>query len=191
MSNSSGYPHIPDHADRAVALLGSSFRTPGFEALVRACVAPVQVMEDFCAAVYTGLNVDSATGYALELLGALVGEQRGTLADDEYRRLVKAKARALRSTGAVVDALAVANLALAPDGGARVVELPPCYYEVTLPADPSREFSAEMRVRVRRVLELARPAGWGAQYIYHVANPFAFDGPPELGWDEGGFADIL
>lgn len=183
--------YISNHGDRAVALLPSAYRTPPFEAFIRALVEPVQVVEDFCEAVYGAFDVETATAPALGQFGALVDEAQGTLSDDEYRRIIRAKARALRSADAVFDIVEVAAL-LNPDGTNSVRELPPCYYEVTLVVPAGAPFSAEMRQRARRVLDKAKPAGWGREYMYAEGSGFfTFDGPPEPGFDEGGFIDIL
>lgn len=187
-----------NHGDNAVALLSSAFRKPGVERMVRALVTPVQVVDDFAASVVSGLRVDTATNPQLRALGKLVGELQGELTDAEFRRVIRAKARALRTTGAARDSLDVAHLLLGEGTGGRVIlsEIAPCYYEVTVLADPGAPWTAAYRARARRILDLTRPAGWGAGYLYAaVTPPFAVGpvaaGAAGAGFDVGAFSDYL
>lgn len=186
------YRIITNHGALAVELLPTAWRKPRVEALVKALAAPVQVVEDFAAAIFTGYNITTATMPQLGHLAALVGESPGTLSDSELRRVVQGKARALRSTGAVADIYATASLLAGEDATVRVTEVAACYYEVLLLLPLGSEMSTEMRARARRVLDKARPAGWGSLYLYgEGGEPFGFDGYPPAGYDAGHFVTIL
>lgn len=192
------YRIITDYGQRAVEALPSGLRTPGFEAATRALVQPLQVLEDFCAAIFTGFNVDNATNPQLSQLGKLVNEAQGGLneaqgglTDAQYRRIIRAKARALRSTGAARDILDVARLLMPAGGTVRLVELGYASYSVLLIVDPGDPWGAEFRQRARRVLDVARSAGWSAEYTYAEFDAFAYDGPPQPGFDVGPYTSLL
>lgn len=43
------------------------------------------------AAVYASLDIDSATGHALDMFGEMVGQDRGIATDEQYRIMIKAR----------------------------------------------------------------------------------------------------
>ena len=63
------------------------------------------------AALYDSLDIDSATGGALDLYGEMVGQARGAAADAQYRALIRAKIsrnRARSDLNSVAQAIASA-----------------------------------------------------------------------------------
>lgn len=79
------------------------------EALIRAAVAELQVIEDIIAELY-GISVDTATDNELDVLGRIVGENRKGKGDDVYRIWVKARMMANRSSGTAEELMAIAYI---------------------------------------------------------------------------------
>lgn len=75
-------------------------------------LTPLQEIED---AAHQLLNrtLDNATGYTLDCYGKLVGQPRGVFTDDEdYRRVIRARILANKSSGTIRDVLRVARAVL-------------------------------------------------------------------------------
>jgi hypothetical protein len=190
-------PYNPSHADTALGEeLPSRWRSaPRLRALVSAFCLALQLVEDEAYDLIVSLDLDTATGLFLDIRGGRVFEPRRGLADDEYRAIIRAKARALRACGTAADVYEVAQLVAPPDTVVELRELPIAAYEVTFVVDPSRAPSDNYRRRMRALMDLARPIGWNPEYLLVVSRPaFAFDGPVDplkAGYDEGGFIGLL
>jgi hypothetical protein len=104
------------HVTDALARLGEQFKSqPNLVAFLTAHVAPLQDIEDALQQLLLERQVDTAIGDQLDALGALVGQARAGLSDDNYRRYVRARIMANRSKAIVEDLLQVARLILDED----------------------------------------------------------------------------
>jgi hypothetical protein len=122
------------HVTDALARLGEQFKSqPNLVAFLTAHVAPLQDIEDALQQLLLERQVDTAIGDQLDALGALVGQARAGLSDDDYRRYVRARIMANRSRAIVEDLLQVARLVL-NDGDAviRVKTWGVAAYDVTI-----------------------------------------------------------
>lgn len=100
-----------DHVAAALSRLPEQFkRKPKIEALLTALVTPCISLEDALWQLLTERAVDTAIGVQLDQLGSIVGQERGGLDDDDYRRYIRARIMANRSRGTVEDLLRVARL---------------------------------------------------------------------------------
>ncbi len=82
--------------------------------LLRVLIAPMQDIETALQQLIAR-TVDNATGINLDVFGRIVGQPRGGLLDDDYRRLIRARIVANRSSGEIESLLAVAALVLNDD----------------------------------------------------------------------------
>ena len=83
---------VDDHAEDALTLLPEQFkRKENFEAFVTAFVNVVQDTEDMLQALWQGRFLDNAIGSQLDGLGSIVGEERGSLEDDDYRVRIRVR----------------------------------------------------------------------------------------------------
>lgn len=69
-----------------------------------------QTIEDALQQMYTGYWIDEAVGEQLNVLGRTVGQLRGGMDDDDYRRMIRARISVNRSKGTIADILTVAQL---------------------------------------------------------------------------------
>lgn len=110
-----------NHVANALARLPHQYRGNGTvetntQKLVRVLLSPAPVLEQAMQDVLLRRSVDTAVGVQLDVLGKLVGRQRGGIADDEvYRRFVRAQIAANRSNGLIDDILAIARLVVNDD----------------------------------------------------------------------------
>lgn len=78
--------------------------------LLRGLLQPTQEIEDALQQLLLERGVDTAVGDQLDVLGRLVGQDRGGMSDDDFRRLVRARISVNRSKGAIADILRVTDL---------------------------------------------------------------------------------
>ena len=90
------------------------------EKLISILMRPFQRLENTAIQLLTLRYVDTATGYQLDVLGRVVGQARGGLVDDIYRRYIRARIATNRSTGRREELIRICRLILG-DPAARVV----------------------------------------------------------------------
>lgn len=147
----------------------------------------VQDVNDAFTSFDSQLNVATATGKPLELLGKLVGEYRQGRSDDVYRLWVSAKVRANRSNGTIEDINDIFRILTNGIGKVQVIEYQPARilvkvngFNVTLP----NEFFA--------ILRLARKAGVAYNLEYSTsAYGFGFRFAGGVAGGGKGFPDAL
>jgi hypothetical protein len=80
-----------------------------------ALVAPIQDLENAIQQLLTERTVDRAIGVQLDVIGRLVKQRREGRLDDDYRRHLRARIKANRSSGIVEEWLAIAELIVYDD----------------------------------------------------------------------------
>lgn len=112
---------IEDHVARGLARLPMQFKgKPNFESFLTVLLTPIQRVEDALWQLLTERGIDTATAAQLNTLGKIVGQPRGGMVDADYRRYVRAKIAANKSTGKPEDLIAVALAVLGPDPAAEI-----------------------------------------------------------------------
>lgn len=103
--------HKTDLATVAKSRVVSQYRNaPLFVALMAAIANVVQLAEDAFWDLANAVLLDSATGVWLEYLGSIVGEAREGWGDTDYRRFIRARILANRSSGTINEVLTVVAL---------------------------------------------------------------------------------
>jgi hypothetical protein len=153
---------------------------------------PYQVLEDTVQTMLAQRSVDVATGWWLEQIGALVGQPRNGVTDDEvYRRYVRARVLVLKSDGQAETIYTIARLVLGDTGhtlriynwgvAAFVIRVETLALDfptaVVLISFLRRAVSAGVRV----ILEFEQEDG---------AEMFAFDGGTGLGFGDASDPDV-
>lgn len=179
-----------DHPGQAAALLLSQDRLhPGAQGLLRALMQSVQRLEVDLFDLYTSLNLDYATGAALDRVGSWVNEPRGVLTDDIYRLVIRVKLFALTASSNTDDMLAIVMDLSAPS---TVLHWPlyPAGGQIQIQRSA---FMGESRAsRLARLAEIVRPAGVALLITEAVVDGFGFDDDPTaLGFDEGIFSEVI
>lgn len=82
------------------------------EKLLISMTGPAQDVEDAMFDLFVYRAADTAFGDQLDALGNLVGQERGGLSDDDYRRFIRARVMANRSRGNIEDMIRVMNLVI-------------------------------------------------------------------------------
>lgn len=168
--------HIPDHEDEALDEgISYLWKDGALRALLKAVSSPIQALEDLMYGLALAGSIDSATDRELDVFGVLVGEYRRGLNDDEYRRILKTKARAARSDGTREEIIGLFESLFEGRGSVSVPDRYPATVEFILSTDD--DVSLAYRRRAARVLREALPLGVGARFtITTSAGGFVFGG---------------
>lgn len=104
--------HVADALDR----LRAQFREkPNIETLLAILVGPIQSTEDAFQQLLNERSIDTAIGVNLDNIGLIVGQLRNGYADDDYRRLVRARIATNMSDGSIERMIKIARLVIDSD----------------------------------------------------------------------------
>lgn len=104
---------ITDHTDQALERLVEQFKEKAnIVKLLTALTGTVQDAEDALWALFVERTVDTAIGVHLDAIGKKVGQVRGGMIDETYRRFIRARIATNRSRGTIGDVLRIARLVL-------------------------------------------------------------------------------
>lgn len=179
-----------DHIGRAFRRLLSQYRSkPRIVAFVRALARAANVCEEELFSVLISFDIDNANRNRLEIWGSLVGEQRGGLTDDEYRRFIKARMLVNTSNGTPDELIRILETVTYPSEVSYRDCFPACYMITALRGTPMSDIVAR---RVGRLMIQAKPAGIGCIVIEAVSPAFGFAGDADAGgYDEGLFSRTI
>jgi len=170
-------PYQPDHETEGLdELLVQLQNRDNIEGLIVGLIVPIQALEDDYLDLRTDQLLSASVGTQLDRWGRLVGEIRGTLADDDYRRFITARILANLSGGNADRLLEVLRLVAAPFTAGEVCvyrQLGGPAYLIAIYRDVA--LSATMAARVADILDDIRPAGVGAAIVESVAPAWRFD----------------
>lgn len=160
--------YIPDHRERARADLLSQFRhKTRIEALIRALALGTQNLEDALLDFVVSLSVDFATDELLNRLGKLVGEQRLGLSDSEFRRIIRVRIAANRSSGTRDELISIFEQATDAAEVRYVDSFPAAFLLIAfVPEIPSQI----LRDRINAIIEIAKPAGVNFTASYNITG---------------------
>ena len=103
-----------DHVGKMLVRLGEEFRKPRIQATLSAEAAQYQAIEDAYWQLLAEFGIETAVGWALDVLGRIVGEPRQGATDADYRLRVRARIRVNRSDGTIEDVIDVVRLLIGP-----------------------------------------------------------------------------
>lgn len=182
---------ITDHVAQALDTLLSQFSEPNgvrVRALVTIFNDEIQTMEDWQQDVAAQLNdIDLAIGAQLDRYGGYVGEVRNTLADDDFRRVIKARGLANQSETDIETIIAIASLVT--QGAIKIVISGRAYFRLTYTL--TSPLSTLLRQAIVRLVVLAKPVGVSCTIIEAndaAGDNFTYDIGP--GYDVGHYASI-
>ena len=80
--------------------------------MLRVLLQPTQDLEDVLQALRTQRSIDAAVGAQLDMIGAIVGQPRNGMTDDDYRIYCRARIATNRSGGSYEDLIKISLLVL-------------------------------------------------------------------------------
>lgn len=128
-------------------------------------------LEDVFEELFTRRTLEAAAGVQLDGWGAIVGVERGSLSDGDYRIRIGAQILINLSQGSREDIFKIVAALLPPGFNWTLAEQPPAAFEVIV----DDVFTQNKREVARNVC-LAALAGVRCILRTHDANPFEFDG---------------
>jgi hypothetical protein len=117
-----------------------------------------------------------------------VGEERGVLRDDEYRRFISARILANRCTGSTDELLAVFGTVTGPQYGIKHGDLFPAGFQFWVARD--RFMREPVRRRVARLMASIKPGGVSMVLIEALVGGVGA-GSPWTGTSSGGLARLI
>lgn len=182
--------HIPDWEQRAEARLLVPWRKPRIRAFVRALAQGAQYHEDESLSLVMSCGLDEATGHALDQWGELVGEQRLSLSDSEYRQFIQARMLVNRCSGLTDELIEILETAAGPHLGVYSETLQPACLTLVVVRNAFLVDAAKRRVA--RLMTEAAPAGRNLVVVEALNGGFGFDDAladiPISAFSAGGFA---
>ncbi len=135
-------------------------------------IGQLETLEEELIALRDERTVDASVGVQLDGLGAIVGVDRGALAnDDEYRAVIRAKIRVNNSDGTPEDLLKIATLAI-PDVTWSIKNQ---YPAAVLMSSGGVTATAVDEGVINTLFQLAKFGGVKLQYRFDsTATPFTF-----------------
>jgi hypothetical protein len=130
-------------------------RRPLFNGLLSSYLDQIQQLEDAAWSVYIGTMLPSATGDALDMLGALVGQPRGGRDDATYKLWITARVRLASSSGTPVDLLAIVRAVLPLTITITLIE----YFPADVAIDMAGAIDAQTALQIGEMLQQAKAAG--------------------------------
>lgn len=165
---------VSDHCADGLSQLIIQYQNTGrLKSLICSYLDRVQAIEDdLNDLLTTALDVDSATGAALDNLGTLVGESRGGLGDDQYRKAVRTRILINRANGLISELIQIASVWYGTDlETVKVREYYPASVYFQVEGEPLTSDPVLLGQRIRD----AAPAGVGFHFIWDqgAAQTFA------------------
>jgi hypothetical protein len=171
----------------SIALLVEQFKdSPNLISLLTSFVAQLQELDTVVLELYTDRWLESAIGAQLDIIGAIVGEERQGKSDDDYRDAIKVRIGINLGNGTAEDVIEVVR-SFFDDMTVQIVDYYPASFVVRLidPIDPLTIDTTKLRAYIQDV----KPVGVHVVLEFYVTGPFQFD--TGLGYDLGKYAGAL
>lgn len=181
---------VVDHIDAALGHLLAQFKDlPRVQGLIAATNGELNFIEVALQQIVTMTSIDDSEGAQLDLLGRQFALPRNDRVDDDYRTFLKAKVRALLSTGALGDLYAILDIT-DPGGTYPARFWYPASVEIRYTDPPQATIEAVLdRAQILRIAK----AGGVALFLFwlpddvpamFVFSDFWTGDEPGLGWDD-------
>jgi hypothetical protein len=154
---------------RALVQMDDSTGTRNFRDLLRVIACQPGRFYDACNGLKAALELETAVGAQLDLVGAIVGLAREGFDDDDYRRYLTIQVELLLAnergeamwTGTVENILRIARTFIGPGGPAiTLTNLPPYSYHLDLPAGVLTIDEAKLLARFLTIATYAAVLGF-------------------------------
>jgi len=99
-----------EHLEKALDERAGPFQVPETAWLIQPIARQIQELEDAVWQIFDSRFIDLATGDALEILGAIVGEYDDGGTDEDFRLRIRLKLKAIVSQGRQLDYFDLLNL---------------------------------------------------------------------------------
>lgn len=124
---------ITDHAARALARLLWQYRDKTrLAGVLNASSAQIQELENALYELWSLRTLDAATGAQLDVIGKMVKQPREGVSDAVYRPRIRARIRALRSSGLVEDVVQTLDLLVPTTVTIKLRQQPPAGFSILL-----------------------------------------------------------
>lgn len=179
---------IQDHEQRARDNLIAQFQQkPDLEALLNSYIEQIQDLETVYFDLVDDRTLDSAIGAQLDGIGDIVGEDRQSRSDADYRLAIRSRIIVNNSTGTTEDLNQLGRSLLGSTFGFEVSEIFPAGLIVQLqdPIDPVQTDPQQLI----NFFRATRAAGVRLILTFGIVGSFRYDSGP--GYDVGVYGGAL
>jgi len=182
-----------DHVAEALTRFQQTLQDqPNLATFLTAHVAPIQDIEDALQDVLTERQVDTAIGDQLDMLGAIVGQPRDGLSDDDYRRYIRARIKTNRSRGTIPEIVSIAEFVINdPDAVIELTNWGVAAYDLQI---GDILVTDELAAILLAFLQDATAAGVRPILRYNNNDPtiaFIWGAPSQNCWGEGNWQGAI
>lgn len=193
MTDFSPILHRTDLVERALRLMPRRWRgnMARFEELLSLFAGVLQELEDTTVALVLETTLDAAEGVHLDQYGELVGEPRGDLEDDDYRRMIRARIAINGSNGRPEDLITILALILNLESDIELLEWFPREVGLQYKIDPPT--SDALRAKLVDAMDRAATGGVRVRLVeVRAGRPFfGFAGGNAKGFGVGHLGAAL
>lgn len=187
MSDAPEFQYRGDYEEWLLAMLNPRRNQTQWRALVRALALACQQAEDLAWDVFLSNQLDNASGITLKYAGRKVGEEIGELTESEFRKIISARLRVMKTNGSPDDLLDILKAAT----GATSV----AYYggnaAFVLIAYRQGFMRDEYAARIKKLIRLGKPVGVSMEVIEAIQLTDAFHYDVGPGYDLGRYSRVL
>lgn len=183
------YQYVPDFPARAESRPIKVWDKPKIRAYLRSLGSAAQVHEDDAFGLVASTGIYEAVGAQLDQWGELVGEKRGPLLDEDYRRFILGRVLVNHCGGGTDALLEVFEIITQPNAGTfHVSNFPASAY---LMVERLEFMSEPVRRRVARMMYDAFPAARALVMIEALVDGFGWDEEGSEAFDVGPFSRLI
>jgi cellobiose-specific phosphotransferase system component IIC len=181
--------HDLNVVQEAIDRLVQQYKTGNTEALIGAVATPAQDLEDALIQVYTQRWIATAVGAQLDVLGAIVGQDRGGFDDTTYRLFIQTRIQVNKSSGCPEELYAIFAPLLPAGVTQSLIYYAPAAFVLFFGGAALADGLATIFADFMRS---ARAGGVNGQIVWSHLAPsatFTLDGSSGQALDNGGLAE--
>lgn len=184
--------HVTDYLARARARYLEQYKDKAnFDALASVFVAKLQEIEDAFWQLYEERTLDSAVGVQLDVLGRILNIARGPYGDEDYRAILRAQVKLLKSSGTINQLIEIVGLA-SQGADVSVIESFPAALTVQVSGVTTSDAFASLLARFVRAGRAGAVYGLLEYHPQALENTAIFDSTdPDQVFDAGLFGSAI
>lgn len=177
-----------DHVQRSLDNRINQFQdSSNLEGLITIYVNEIQDLENAIIQILEDTLIDTAVGINLDHIGDIVGEERQTRSDDQYRPAIKTRIKLNLSNGTHENIIELIKAIAGESLSVRIIERYPAAFEALI--DDPIIISETNFDKILLYVKSGKPVSVKGFLVFYTENPFQYDSG--LGYDQGHYGGAL